>query len=258
MIYRPKNTPSQHNNSPLLPRQRDQQKSPQGRTIATDFSEIRVWRSKTPPTTVTASDPTDLPTPPPRPLERNLDATDFHHGQLPTAQEVLNEINEATLRYTNVDDPIERAARLQRVLQSEIDGSVEQTVERIIQHSAASLGIPVDSILQPQPLSEAAQEVVETSQETTAPKRRGRPPRARATRTIQLSPRVFVGTSLRRRNLTQVGMSPGTSKQAVPRTAGSSSQDPKAQNTSGTGEKSGAPANKRPRLDFPEDRPPLP
>ncbi|KAJ4881774.1 Uncharacterized protein Rs2_38829 [Raphanus sativus] len=139
MIYRPKNTPSQHNNSPPLPRQRDQQKSPQGRTAATDHPEAGVWRSKTPPTT-----------------------------------EVLNEINEATLRYTNVDDPIERAARQQRVLQSEIDGSVEQTVEHIIQHSAASLGIPVDSILQPHSLSDAAQEVVETSQETTAPKRRGR------------------------------------------------------------------------------------
>lgn len=256
MVYRPKEVTSQHNTSPSYSHRR---KLPAPGQTTPDISKQtqRVWRSKTPPAMDSVNDEVHSPMQTLRPLERNLDA-DFHQGQLPTVEEVLDEINEATRLYTNVDDPVERAARQQRVLQSEIDGSVEETVERIIQHSAASLGITTDPIITLPPSAATEQDMDGTSQETTAPKRRGRPPRARSARTIQLSPRVFLGTSLRRRNLSQVGASPGSSKQAATRPADSSTQALPAQIPSSSGGTSRVSANKRPRLDFPEDRLHLP
>lgn len=62
------------------------------------------------------------------PLERNLALHDFPTPTLgvPTREEVLNEFREASYQYTNVEDPQERAARQQRVLQTEMDGSVKK------------------------------------------------------------------------------------------------------------------------------------
>lgn len=45
----------------------------------------------------------------------------------------MEELREVTLQYMNVDDPTERAARQQRVLQSELDGTVEATAANIVQ-----------------------------------------------------------------------------------------------------------------------------
>ncbi|KAH0882560.1 hypothetical protein HID58_058656, partial [Brassica napus] len=116
-----------------------------------------------------ARGPSPQITPTQRPLERNLDEVDFQVRQIPTAAEVLDDINEATLRYLNVDDPIERAARQQRVLQSEIDGSVEATVAGIIQHSVDTVNLmpslSVPSVLAPS----GAQDKVSTTQGTNYP-----------------------------------------------------------------------------------------
>ncbi|KAF3591490.1 hypothetical protein DY000_02020451 [Brassica cretica] len=54
---------------------------------------------------------------------------------IPSREKVMEELREVTLQYLNVDDPTERAARQQRVLQSELDGTVEETAANIIQAS---------------------------------------------------------------------------------------------------------------------------
>ncbi|CAN6893686.1 unnamed protein product [Brassica oleracea] len=58
---------------------------------------------------------------------------------LPTLESVMEELNESTLLYMNVDDPVERAARQKRVLQTEIDGTVEETSARILRNSTANV-----------------------------------------------------------------------------------------------------------------------
>ncbi|CAG7909622.1 unnamed protein product, partial [Brassica rapa] len=51
------------------------------------------------------------PPPPPPPLERNLAFNDFPLPPVvPSTEEVMNELGEVTVQYTNCDDPRERAA----------------------------------------------------------------------------------------------------------------------------------------------------
>ncbi|KAF2578549.1 hypothetical protein F2Q68_00002940 [Brassica cretica] len=68
------------------------------------------------------------------PLQRNLALHDFPTPTLgvPTREEVLNELREASYQYTNLEDPQERAAKQQRVLQTEMDGYVEEAATGII------------------------------------------------------------------------------------------------------------------------------
>ncbi|CAN6811147.1 unnamed protein product, partial [Brassica oleracea] len=67
------------------------------------------------------------------PLERNLDKEDFpplQFAQVPptrTTKEVMEELREVTYQYTNCADPVESAARKQRLLDGEVHGLMEQT-----------------------------------------------------------------------------------------------------------------------------------
>lgn len=84
--------------------------------------------------------PPSAPFQPPRQsVGRNLEAVDFppSHEQ-PTIEEVMEDIREATLQYINCPDPMESAARKQRVLQSEMNGDVEEAATRILQASTSS------------------------------------------------------------------------------------------------------------------------
>ncbi|CAH8389956.1 unnamed protein product [Eruca vesicaria subsp. sativa] len=66
------------------------------------------------------------------PLERNLAITDFTmEPRVPTTEEVMNNLREATYRYANMADPKESPARRQRVLSDE-EGLREATAEKII------------------------------------------------------------------------------------------------------------------------------
>ncbi|KAJ4876929.1 Uncharacterized protein Rs2_41947 [Raphanus sativus] len=124
---------------------------------------------------------------------------------IPTREAVLEELNEAALQYVNVEDPIERAARQKRVLQSEIDGSVEQTAARIIQVATANALRTVEAtstevIILP-PVTAAPEDVP-----TQPPRKRGRPAGTNTARTIsrntvRLSPKTYAGTGSRKRNL---------------------------------------------------------
>ena len=50
----------------------------------------------------------------------------------------MEKIREATLQYISCPDPMESAARKQRVLQSEMNGDVEEAATRILQASASA------------------------------------------------------------------------------------------------------------------------
>lgn len=47
-------------------------------------------------------------------------------------EEVMNDLHDATLQYINCDDPVESAARRQRVLHGDALGEMEETAARII------------------------------------------------------------------------------------------------------------------------------
>ncbi|KAG2277776.1 hypothetical protein Bca52824_060331 [Brassica carinata] len=85
-------------------------------------SPVLQWKAKSPllEQEVTPSAPFQ---PPRQSVGRNLEAVDFppSHEQ-PTIEEVMEDIREATLQYINCPDPMESAARKQRVLQSEMNG----------------------------------------------------------------------------------------------------------------------------------------
>lgn len=66
--------------------------------------------------------------------ERNLIGEQVH---IPTTEEVLTEIQEATLQYISCADPKESAARKLRVIQSEARGDVERAAADIIATATA-------------------------------------------------------------------------------------------------------------------------
>lgn len=73
------------------------------------------------------------------PLERNLDKEDFPPPQAPlpppprSTEEVMEELREVNYQYTNVADPVESAARRQRVLNGEVQGLMESTAASIVE-----------------------------------------------------------------------------------------------------------------------------
>ncbi|CAA7040351.1 unnamed protein product [Microthlaspi erraticum] len=63
------------------------------------------------------------------PISRNLDRNDFPITPVrnQTEEEILHDLQEVDVRYVNCGDPIESAARRQRVLESEVFGMREET-----------------------------------------------------------------------------------------------------------------------------------
>ncbi|KAH0862920.1 hypothetical protein HID58_080131, partial [Brassica napus] len=122
---------------------------------------------------------------------------------LPTLESVMEELNESTLLYMNVDDPVERAARQKRVLQTEIDGTVEETSARILRNSTANV-LPAADLSPPHTTDSTPQaSPLDTGTAKTA-RRRGRPARTNISRTtIRLSPKTYSGVGSRKRKLAQ-------------------------------------------------------
>ncbi|KAF3523772.1 hypothetical protein F2Q69_00048521 [Brassica cretica] len=122
---------------------------------------------------------------------------------LPTLESVMEELNESTLQYLNVEDPVERAARQKRVLQTEIDGTVEETTARILRNSTtnalADAGLAASHTTEPTP------QVPPSDTKAVKPvPRRGRPVRINTSRTtIRLSPKTYAGMGSRKRKLAQ-------------------------------------------------------
>lgn len=66
-----------------------------------------------------------------------------HKERLATVEEVMEDLHEVTRQYLNCTDPIEAAARRQRVLYSDASGLMEETAARIVASSSNQHNLPV-------------------------------------------------------------------------------------------------------------------
>lgn len=157
---------------------------------------------------------TSLPTSPQmereRPLGRNLAETDYPPQlpptvpQIPTTEEVMNELMEVTYQYTNVEDPIERAARIQRCLREEEHNLMATTAANIIATATASLTpIPENQTLQYEGDSSRRPEERDLTTDSAAT-----PGRQRRARRPSQSPLLRSGVSSRRILLSQAQARP--------------------------------------------------
>ncbi|KAG2302260.1 hypothetical protein Bca52824_030911 [Brassica carinata] len=189
------------------------------------------WRAKSPVAVQEATPPTAPTLSARNTLGRNLNETDFPPlPGVPTTEEVMEDLRIATLQYVSCADPVESAARKQRVLQSELNGMVEETAANII-HSAtlaslAATGALTSQAQPPEAVGESSSHVQPYVTQTEEvglternAKKRGRPARSSSARTsIRLSPKTFSGTGSRKRNLVRTqASSPGTSNKAATR-----------------------------------------
>lgn len=153
--------------------------------------------------------PVAAPTTTRPPLERNLEVTDFPPpSRVPSNEEVMEELREVTLQYTNVDDPVERAARMQRVLHGEENDLMARTAAGII--ATASINLQNRSIEQSSqqnsqqlPLHSSpphcfGSEAPESSRARASGNGQGTSRRSTA------SPRTLPGASSRKRRLAQI------------------------------------------------------
>lgn len=105
--------------------------------------------------------------PPTRPpVERNLNLVDFppppSGPRIPSTEEVMDELREATYQYVNHPDPAESAARRQRVLDGEVHGMMAKTAASIVASAAEAVGLDLN------PTEEAAEEPLRIQQEASA------------------------------------------------------------------------------------------
>ncbi|KAH0936315.1 hypothetical protein HID58_013432 [Brassica napus] len=84
-------------------------------------SPHQVWRAKTPRNALRPNQSRECP----------REHTPVERQSVPSREEVMNDLLEATLNYTNCPDPVESAARRQRV-HDEDAGLMEETATRII------------------------------------------------------------------------------------------------------------------------------
>ncbi|WZZ36322.1 hypothetical protein YC2023_019723 [Brassica napus] len=170
------------------------------------------WRPKSPVINQEVTPPS-APFFPPNPVGRNLDTVDFPPlPTVPSREEIMEELRVVTLQYMNCSDPVEREARKQRVLQSELNGVVEETATHIL-HASTSAAMarlassPVPIVEEPIP-----EEGVSVQAPETQTRKRGRPPKPKDNRnSIRLSPKSFSGMGSKKRNLARIQASPGTS-----------------------------------------------
>ncbi|XP_056848815.1 uncharacterized protein LOC130498971 [Raphanus sativus] len=197
--------------------------------------------------------------------------------EIPTTEEVMEELRDATTQYLSCADPVERAARKQRVLQSELDGTVEATAANIILSSALTARTlrTADSsvIILPDTQLSTMQEPEPMAPQVTTTRKRGRPAKAKqpvpqnpssstaATKpttsrsTVKLSPRTFAGMGSKKRMLARVQASPGTSNRHPPRRI---TQGPPATTSSTAPAIAIIPPVLKQRMDFHPQRPDLP
>ncbi|CAN6891718.1 unnamed protein product, partial [Brassica oleracea] len=162
-----------------------------------DNSPVLQWRAKSPVVAHEVTPPSSPFQPPRRSVGRNLESGDFPPAiELPSREEVLEELRETTLQYISCPDPMESAARKQRVLQSEMNRDVEEAATRILQASAALARTETLQVSELQIHSNQENLQAETS--TVPIRKRGRPPTSKGRRTtVRASPKTFSGTSSR-------------------------------------------------------------
>lgn len=143
------------------------------------------------------------------PLERTSFAGESSNPPIPipTTEEVMGELREVTVEYTNCADPTESLARKQRVLQGEARGLMAETAEQIIASASRNFQVNPQSLLEspadPRPRSaeESDLPILNTEaailEPTVVKKKRGRPPLAKP---ANRSPRLLTGAKSSKRN----------------------------------------------------------
>lgn len=192
--------------------------------------------------------------PPLRPLGRNLEVCDFPLlPRIPTTEEVLSDLQEVTIQYINCPDPIESAARRQRVLQSDARGDMEQTAANII--SAAT---EARAAMLPPTVIPSETTIILGDSHTSGPsvqtKRRGRPPTKKRQ---SPAPAKLAGTSFRKMNLAHISASPGRAAESSARASTTQSRQSSTSQTART-DKQPTPKSGKTPLDFHDLEPPLP
>ncbi|CAL9240671.1 unnamed protein product [Arabidopsis halleri] len=133
------------------------------------------------------------------PLERGSTAGESSPTPrpVPTTEEIMGELREVTVQYTNCADPTESMARKQRVLQGEARGLMAETAAQIL---AAAVNIaPSSPDLPPHPSTLTATGTI------TMKKKRGRPP---LNKTVNKSPLNLKGAKSSKRNKELIQNSP--------------------------------------------------
>lgn len=199
---------------------------------------------------------------------RNLEMSDFPpppalpDSRVPSREEVMEEIREATMKYINCPDPVESEARKRRVLQSEINGDVEEAANSILQASLSAAQNQHETILLPTiaspPLpAPAGQKELSPVNSVLPSKKRGRPPKARGQKpTIRASPKTYSGMGSKKRNFARIQSSPGTSSRATGRRT--ARQATAAASSSAAPPIVLVPTSSRSKKDFPRQTPDLP
>ncbi|CAH8391687.1 unnamed protein product [Eruca vesicaria subsp. sativa] len=131
----------------------------------------------------------------------------------------MEDLHRATRMYINCDDPTESAARKQRVLDTDTQQLMEETAQGIIEAAIRAQVIQsspqVDQEVQvPLILPPTNPATISKSSNQQAPailsgKKRGRPAKPKD---LWISPKSFTGSSSRRRIMSNIHASPGTSK----------------------------------------------
>lgn len=156
----------------------------------------QIWREKRPYKQV-SQDYSNNNYSRPFPLERNLEREAFSETNTPpqplrtgpTAESIMEELQDVTVRYINCGDPVESAARLQRVIESETRGLMAETTASMLAaaelQQQATQNQSQQTVLHhttPNHNPTAAQNLEILPEEEartlpTMPKRRGRPPK---------------------------------------------------------------------------------
>lgn len=147
------------------------------------------------------------------PLECNLAENDFPpQAHIPTTEEVMEELREVTFQYTNCNDPIERAARVQRVIHGEEEGLMAETAARIVEAASSNLEADARQLLTTIPELEAEEqtnqlEIPRNDRPESSNAQTRRIKSSRSTR-VAASPRSTAGMSIRKRNFYQLQTPP--------------------------------------------------
>ncbi|KAL0715543.1 hypothetical protein Bca4012_064865 [Brassica carinata] len=178
-----------------------------------------------------------------------------------STEKIMEDLRAVTLQYLSCADPVERAARQRRVIQSELDGTVDATAARILQSSTlATIALSQGTGIR-DPTPPLQEPTPQPSPDPTAntSRKRGRPAKTKQTAStastssakaqkaksaslkptssrnnIMLSPRAFAGMGSKKRMMTRVQ----ASKQPSP--GNSSRQSSRQQPTLPTAPPTGA------------------
>lgn len=131
------------------------------------------------------------------------------HKQL--HEEILNELQVTTIQYVNVSDPVERAARRQRVLDGEVNNLMAETAAAMLTRALQAQGQlqpACNTTLEIQnPIGEEPNPVEIELPLAAPPKRRGRPPGGTTKK-----PNAMMGAGSRKRKIQAIQNSPKVRK----------------------------------------------